>query len=123
MWRAAARGSACASLRPQEEGKEGRRGGGEKGEEKFYTLCFTFSSSVVSFADYGTVLHISNVELWEGGRSLISTQGERRFKVLERGVKDGYHTAKIMFLFDERVTDREEIGTSNMCLLCGTGIS
>ena len=64
----------------------------------------------MSFADYGTVLHISSVELLEDGRSLISTQGERRFRVLERGMRDGYHTAKITFLFDERVTDREEIG-------------
>ena len=46
----------------------------------------------------------------EDGRCLISTRGERRFKVLERGLTDGYHTAKIMFLFDERVTNQEEIG-------------
>ena len=50
------------------------------------------------------------METLEDGRFLISTKGERRFKVLGRGMMDGYHTAKIMFLFDERVTDQEEIG-------------
>jgi len=45
----------------------------------------------------------------EDGRYLISSTGERRFRVVGRGVMDGYHMAQIVFLFDERVTDQEEI--------------
>ena len=69
-----------------------------------------FLRSTVSFANYGTILHVSSVQSMEDGRFLLCTRGERRFKVLERGVMDGYHTAKIMFQFDERVTNQEEIG-------------
>lgn len=66
----------------------------------------------MSFANYGTILHVSSVESMEDGRFLISTKGERRFKVQGRGMTDGYHTATISFLFDERVTSLEDIGES-----------
>ena len=45
----------------------------------------------------------------DDGRCLISSTGERRFRVVGRGMIDGYHMAQIVFLFDERVTDQEEI--------------
>ena len=67
-------------------------------------------SSTVSFANYGTVLYVNSVESMEDGRFLLSTKGERRFKVHGRGMADGYHTATITFLFDERVTNQDDIG-------------
>ena len=72
---------------------------------------------MVSFANYGTILHIDSVESMEDGRFFISTKGERRFKVLEQAITDGYHTAQIIFLFDERVTNRDEIGKYNLGVL------
>ncbi len=67
------------------------------------------SQFVSSFSSYGTVLCIDNVQSMEDGRFLISSTGERRFKVVGYGMMDGYHMAQIVFLFDERVTDQREI--------------
>ncbi|XP_028406286.1 LON peptidase N-terminal domain and RING finger protein 3-like [Dendronephthya gigantea] len=53
------------------------------------------------FAATGTVLHISDVKFLPDGRSIIHTVGTKRFKVLERGMKDGYNTAKVEWLQDE----------------------
>ena len=54
------------------------------------------------FASAGTMLFINNVNFLPDGRSVIHTVGTRRFKVLERGLRDGYNTAKIAWLEDER---------------------
>lgn len=70
----------------------------------------TFSSDNFSFSDYGTVLFINSVEYTPDGRSLITTTGERRFKVVGRSMRDGYNCAKIKFIFDEQVTDCTKIG-------------
>ena len=67
--------------------------------------------SSLSFSSYGTVLYINTVEYTPDGRSLITTTGEKRFKVTQKGTIDGYSTAKIQFIVDEPVTDQEEIGT------------
>ncbi len=72
-----------------------------------------------SFSDYGTVLHIDSMESSTDGRIHISTSGERRFKVLGRGMSDGYHTANVAFLFDERVVGKDEIGKIEMSLFLG----
>merc|ERR1712121_547523 len=53
------------------------------------------------FSDYGTMLEIRDIQYFEDGRSVVDTVGGRRFKVLSRGVKDGYNTAKVEFLHDE----------------------
>lgn len=69
-----------------------------------------FRSENFSFSDYGTVLFINSVEYTPDGRSLITTTGERRFKVIGRSVRDGYNCANIRFVFDEQVADAREIG-------------
>ena len=56
------------------------------------------------------MLYINTVEHTPDGRSLITTTGEKRFRVVERGGCDGYNTSKIQFIVDEPVTDLEEIG-------------
>lgn len=63
-----------------------------------------------SFSSYGTVLYINTVEHTPDGRSLITTTGEKRFEVLERGGCDGYSTVRIRFIVDEPITDYAEIG-------------
>lgn len=55
------------------------------------------------FADYGCMLEIQRVEFLADGRSLVSTVGQRRFRVLRRGHRDGYNTADIEYLEDEKV--------------------
>ena len=74
-----------------------------------YAHPFTCSNEH-SFSEYGTVLHVNSVEYTPDGRSLVKAVGERRFKVVGREMIDGYHSARVQFLFDVRVTDPEEIG-------------
>uniref|UniRef100_A0A8D0EX83 Lon N-terminal domain-containing protein n=1 Tax=Strix occidentalis caurina TaxID=311401 RepID=A0A8D0EX83_STROC len=56
-----------------------------------------------NFADYGCMLEIRQIELLADGRSLVDTIGRRRFRVLSRGHRDGYHTADIEYLEDKKV--------------------
>ncbi|XP_071426481.1 LON peptidase N-terminal domain and RING finger protein 1-like isoform X2 [Pithys albifrons albifrons] len=60
-----------------------------------------------SFADYGCMLEIRQIELLADGRSLVDTIGRRRFRVLSRGHRDGYHTADIEYLEDRKVAGEE----------------
>ena len=69
--------------------------------------------SSASYAHIGTILFISSLEYTPDGRSLVTTIGERRFKVLEHGTADGYNTAKINFISDEPVQGETEIGESD----------
>ena len=52
------------------------------------------------FSDYGTMLEIRDIQYFPDGRSVVDTMGSRRFRVLERGSKDGYATANVEFLQD-----------------------
>lgn len=54
------------------------------------------------FASAGTMLFINDVNFMPDGRSIIHTVGTRRFKVLDRGLRDGYNTAKVAWLEDAR---------------------
>ncbi|KAM4809591.1 LON peptidase N-terminal domain and RING finger protein 1 [Rhinophrynus dorsalis] len=60
-----------------------------------------------SFADYGCMLFIRNVHFLPDGRSVVDTIGGKRFRVLERGMRDGYSTANIEYLEDIQA-DQEE---------------
>ncbi|XP_035415729.1 LON peptidase N-terminal domain and RING finger protein 1-like isoform X2 [Cygnus atratus] len=60
-----------------------------------------------SFADYGCMLQIRQLELLADGRSLVDTVGGRRFRVLRRGHRDGYNTADIEYLEDKKVAGEE----------------
>lgn len=60
-----------------------------------------------SFADYGCMLEIRQLELLADGRSLVDTIGGRRFRVLRRGHRDGYNTADIEYLEDKKVAGEE----------------
>jgi len=58
------------------------------------------------FAQYGTMLEIKNMHVFEDGRSMIETVGVSRFKVLESGTLDGYTVGKIERIDD--IGDEEE---------------
>ncbi|XP_061743785.1 LON peptidase N-terminal domain and ring finger 1, like [Nerophis ophidion] len=61
------------------------------------------------FADYGCMLIIRSVHFLPDGRSVVDTVGGKRFRVLSRGMKDGYSIADIQHLEDTRVEDRKEL--------------
>ncbi|KAI0045288.1 hypothetical protein FA95DRAFT_1583388 [Auriscalpium vulgare] len=53
--------------------------------------------------DFGTMLEIRSVRMLPDGRSLVETFGTYRFRVIERGVLDGYMVGRI-----ERIDDYPE---------------
>lgn len=55
------------------------------------------------YSDFGTMLSIRDCVLMASGRSILSTVGGRRFRVVRRGERDGYQTAKVQYIYDEPV--------------------
>uniref|UniRef100_A0A670IH54 LON peptidase N-terminal domain and RING finger protein 1-like n=1 Tax=Podarcis muralis TaxID=64176 RepID=A0A670IH54_PODMU len=72
---------------------------------KMFGMCMYENGK--SFADYGCMLEIQKIAFLPDGRSLVDTIGKRRFQVLRRGHRDGYHTADIEYLDDEKVEGEE----------------
>jgi Lon protease-like protein len=64
-----------------------------------------------SFSDYGTLLYIRGLVYTQDGRSIVDTIGQRRFKVIDRGMRDGYCTARVQLIHDELV-EQEEFNSS-----------
>ncbi|KAJ8737128.1 hypothetical protein PYW07_000399 [Mythimna separata] len=61
------------------------------------------------YANYGTILEVRDCVHLEDGRSILSTIGISRFKVLERGVRDGCDVARIMPITDAKPRDQYDI--------------
>jgi len=59
------------------------------------------------FMQYGTVLHISRVEVLPDGRSILETQGLYRFKILESSSLDGYIIGRIQRVDDMPLAEEE----------------
>ncbi|NXX42881.1 LONF1 protein, partial [Tricholaema leucomelas] len=74
---------------------------------KQFGMCISDPQN--GFADYGCMLQIRNVHFLPDGRSVVDTVGGKRFRVLQRGMKDGYCTADIEYLEDVKVADEEEL--------------
>ncbi|XP_077158167.1 LON peptidase N-terminal domain and RING finger protein 1 [Paroedura picta] len=74
---------------------------------KQFGMCL--SDPQKGFADYGCMLFIRNVDYLPDGRSIVDTVGLRRFRVLQRGMKDGYCTADIEYLEDTKIKDEGEM--------------
>jgi Lon protease-like protein len=45
--------------------------------------------------EYGTMLEIRSVQMLSDGRSMVETWGTWRFRILEKGVLDGYMVGRI----------------------------
>jgi len=73
-----------------------------------FGMCTQSPDPNYPFAMTGTMLKISDVAYLPDGRSLINTEGARRFEVLSYSVKDGYNVAKVRYLVDEKVESDEE---------------
>ncbi|XP_061473425.1 LON peptidase N-terminal domain and RING finger protein 1-like isoform X2 [Rhineura floridana] len=82
---------------------------------KMFGMCMYENGK--SFADYGCMLEIQKIAFLPDGRSLVDTIGKRRFQVLRRGHRDGYNTADIEYLDDEKVEGVElaELQTLHDC--------
>ncbi|KAL2098098.1 hypothetical protein ACEWY4_007305 [Coilia grayii] len=78
----------------------------ETGTRQF-GMCI--SDSQKGFVDYGCMLLIRSVHFLPDGRSVVDTLGGKRFRILSRGMKDGYCIADIEYLEDTKVNDDEEL--------------
>ena len=73
----------------------------DSGNRKFGMMMYNRSGEAqgdlgaTTFMEYGTLLHIINIEMMPDGRSLIETVGVSRFRVKEWGLRDGYTMANI----------------------------
>lgn len=71
-------------------------------------MCAPSTDPNQPFAATGTMLKISDVAYLPDGRSLINTEGFKRFQVISCAVKDGYNVAKVKWLIDENVESEGE---------------
>lgn len=60
------------------------------------------------FVDFGCMLQIRSVHFLPDGRSVVDTIGGKRFRVLSRGMRDGYCIANIKYLEDMKVCTSDE---------------
>uniref|UniRef100_A0A8C6KWS6 LON peptidase N-terminal domain and ring finger 2 n=1 Tax=Nothobranchius furzeri TaxID=105023 RepID=A0A8C6KWS6_NOTFU len=72
---------------------------------KQFGMCI--ADELKGFADFGCMLQVRDVKFFPDGRSVVDTIGVSRFKVLNHGQRDGYHTAKIEYLEDKKVEGEE----------------
>ncbi|TDH06605.1 hypothetical protein EPR50_G00115120 [Perca flavescens] len=68
---------------------------------KQFGMCI--ADELKGFADYGCMLEVRDVKFFPDGRSVVDTIGVSRFKVLSHGQRDGYNTAKIEYLEDQKM--------------------
>lgn len=72
----------------------------ESGSRQF-GMCAYVPDQDHGVAEYGTMLDIRDVQYFPDGRSVVDTVGSRRFRILRKGMRDGYHTGAVEFLRDE----------------------
>ncbi|KAM3846281.1 LON peptidase N-terminal domain and RING finger protein 3-like isoform 3-T3 [Vipera latastei] len=79
---------------------------------KMFGMCIYENGK--NFADYGCILEIQKIAFFPDGRSLVDTIGKRRFRVLRRGHRDGYNTADVEYLEDEKMEGEEQTELQNL---------
>ena len=105
----------------------------ESGERKFGLLMHNRRQEVqgdlgaAPFMEYGTLLHIVNVQLLPDGRSIIETIGLSRFKVRTWNTLDGYYVGNIervddISLAEEEHAEATEVGANNSTNVLGTAL-
>ncbi|XP_062855541.1 LON peptidase N-terminal domain and ring finger 1, like [Trichomycterus rosablanca] len=75
-------------------------------ETRQFGMCI--SDPQKGFADFGCMLHIRSVHFLPDGRSVVDTVGGKRFRILTRGMRDGYCIANIEYLQDQKVEGEEQ---------------
>jgi Lon protease-like protein len=68
-----------------------------------FGMCAYDVDQPYEFAQFGTVLQIKEIEFMADGSCLLETKGSKRFRVLSRGVLDGYCTASVDWIVDEPI--------------------
>lgn len=70
------------------------------------------------FSQYGTMLEIKNIQMFDDGRSLVETVGVYRFRILESGTLDGYNVGRVERVED--IPDEEEAELERLALARST---
>lgn len=68
---------------------------------RMFGMCAITDDPNNSYEDYGTILHIDDINVLPDGRSIIHTTAVRRFHVVSRSTSYGYNTAKVEWMHDE----------------------
>ena len=55
------------------------------------------------------MLEIRDIQYFIDGRAVVDTIGGRRFKVVRRGMRDGYNTAAVEFIKDDKLITNDDI--------------
>lgn len=80
----------------------------ESGSRQF-GMCTATGDGEEDFSEYGCMLEIRDVQYFADGRSLVDTVGGKRFKILSKGQREGYNTAKVEFLQDHPPDNMDEL--------------
>jgi len=75
-------------------------------QSRTFGMC-KYDEQTDTFADYGTLLFIRGLVYTLDGRSIVDTIGQQRFHVINRGMKDGYNTARIQLIQDHLIEQNE----------------
>lgn len=75
---------------------------------KRFGMCAYVEENPGNYANYGCVLQINRERFLRDGRAVVETIGTRRFRVLSRNVRDGYHMASVEWIKDLEITDERE---------------
>ena len=62
------------------------------------------------FVEHGCMLEIRDVQYFADGRSLVDCIGGRRFKVISKGKREGYNTAKVEYINDMHIPPEQVEG-------------
>jgi Lon protease-like protein len=90
----------------------------ESGDRRFGMLLHNPQQSpqgelgAVPFYQYGTLLHIVNLQLLPDGRSLIETVGVSRFRVVKHGILDAYQVGQVERIDDISLSEEEALEAS-----------
>lgn len=76
-------------------------------DSRTFGMC-SYDERIENFADYGTLLYIRGLIYTPDGRSIVDTIGQRRFRIVERGEKDGYCTARVQLIRDDPIENQDE---------------
>ncbi|TFL05995.1 PUA-like domain-containing protein [Pterulicium gracile] len=59
-----------------------------------------FGMIVSETSEYGTMLEVRSVQMLPDGRSMVETWGASRFRVVEKGTRDGYMVGRVEYFED-----------------------
>ncbi|CAF3259069.1 unnamed protein product [Rotaria socialis] len=75
-------------------------------QSRTFGMC-TYDPQTETFADYGTLLYIRGLVYTRDGRSIVDTIGQRRFRVIDRGVRDEYCTGHVQLIQDDPIEQED----------------